>query len=131
MIASTTPRQLDKAELDERLEAGRGYREKHPRPGSPSPLHSAPGYKSREDGYHRKESKGKSYKYPKPQQDAPARSRRKDEARLREGRHPHADDSGREDGLEPKGTKSKQSEKNRAKRPDRDQEGADDRKETS
>ena len=123
------PRQLDNAELDERLEAGRGYREKHPRPGSPSPLHSAPGYKSREDGYHRKESKGKSDKYPKPQQDAPARSRRKDEARLRGGRHPHADDSGREDGLEPKGTKSKQSEKNRAKRPDRDQEGADDRKE--
>ena len=46
-----------------------------------------------------------------------------------EGRHPHTDDSRREDGLEPKGTKSKQSEKNRAKRPDRDQEGADDRKE--
>lgn len=123
------PRQLDKAELDERLEAGRGYREKHPRSGSPNPLHSASGYKSREDGYHRKESKGKSDKYLKPQQDAPGRSRRKDEARLREGRHPHADDVGREDGLEPKGTKSKQSEKNRAKRSDRDQEGADDRKE--
>ncbi|XP_043331400.1 RNA-binding protein 20 isoform X1 [Cervus canadensis] len=122
------PRQLDKAELDERLEVGRGYREKHPRSGSPNPLHSASGYKSREDGYHRKESKGKSDKYLKPQQDAPGRSRRKDEARLREGRHPHADDSGREDGLEPKGTKAKQSEKNRAKRPDRDQEGADDRK---
>lgn len=123
------PRQLDKAELEERLEAGRGYREKHPRSGSPNPLHSASGYKSREDGYHRKESKGKSDKYLKLQQDAPGRSRKKDEARLREGRHPHTDDSRREDGLEPKGTKSKQSEKNRAKRPDRDQEGADDRKE--
>ncbi|KAI4557837.1 hypothetical protein MJG53_018590 [Ovis ammon polii x Ovis aries] len=123
------PRQLDKAELEERLEAGRGYREKHPRSGSPNPLHSASGYKSREDGYHRKESKGKSDKYLKLQQDAPGRSRKKDEARLREGRHPHTDDLGREDGLEPKGTKSKQSEKNRAKRPDRDQEGADDRKE--
>ena len=112
------PRQLDKAELEERLEAGRGYREKHPRSGSPNPLHSASGYKSREDGYHRKESKGKSDKYLKLQQDAPGRSRKKDEARLREGRHPHTDDSRREDGLEPKGTKSKQSEKNRAKRPE-------------
>ncbi|MBV96247.1 RNA-binding protein 20, partial [Eschrichtius robustus] len=119
------PRQLDKAELDERLEGGRGYRERHPRSGSPNPLHSASGYKSREDGYYRKESKGKSDKYLKQQQDVPGRSRRKNEARLREGRHPPPDDSGREDGLEPKGTKSKQSEKTRTKRPDRDQEGAD------
>eukprot|EP00070_Physeter_catodon_P030192 XP_028337086.1 RNA-binding protein 20 isoform X5 [Physeter catodon] len=119
------PRQLDKAELDERLEGGRGYRERHPRSGSPNPLHSASGYKSREDGYYRKESKGKSDKYLKQQQDVPGRSRRKDEARLREGRHPPPDDSGREDGLEPKGTKSKQSEKTRTKRPDRDQDGAD------
>ena len=119
------PRQLDKAELDERLEGGRGYRERHPRSGSPNPLHSASGYKSREDGYYRKESKGKSDRYLKQQQDVPGRSRRKNEARLREGRHPPPDDSGREDGLEPKGTKSKQSEKTRTKRPDRDQEGAD------
>uniref|UniRef100_A0A8C0I6A1 RNA-binding protein 20 n=1 Tax=Balaenoptera musculus TaxID=9771 RepID=A0A8C0I6A1_BALMU len=119
------PRQLDKAELDERLEGGRGYRERHPRSGSPNPLHSTSGYKSREDGYYRKESKGKSDKYLKQQQDVPGRSRRKNEARLREGRHPPPDDSGREDGLEPKGTKSKQSEKTRTKRPDRDQEGAD------
>nr|XP_058910879.1 RNA-binding protein 20 isoform X1 [Kogia breviceps] len=119
------PRQLDKAELDERLEGGRGYRERHPRSGSPNPLHSASGYKSREDGYYRKEPKGKSDKYLKQPQDVPGRSRRKDEARLREGRHPPPDDSGREDGLEPKGTKSKQSEKTRTKRPDRDQDGAD------
>ncbi|XP_019314957.2 RNA-binding protein 20 isoform X2 [Panthera pardus] len=130
------PWQLDKAELDERLEGGRGHREKHPRPGSPSPLHSASGYKSREDSYYRKEPKGKSDKYVKQQQEAPGRSRRKEEARLRESRHPHPEDSGKEDGLEPKVTrapesvKSKQSEKNRTKRPDRDQEGADDRKES-
>uniref|UniRef100_A0A9L0JIR6 RNA-binding protein 20 n=1 Tax=Equus asinus TaxID=9793 RepID=A0A9L0JIR6_EQUAS len=129
------PRPLDKAELDERLEGGRGHREKHPRTGSPNPLHSASGYKSREDGYYRKEPKGKSDKYLKQQQDTSGRSRRKDEARLRESRHPHPDDSGKEDGLEPKirapdSTKSKQSEKNRTRRPDRDQEGADDRKES-
>ncbi|XP_015091445.2 RNA-binding protein 20 isoform X1 [Vicugna pacos] len=132
------PRQLDKVESDERLDGGRGYREKHPRSGSPNPLHSATsssGYKSREDGYYRKEAKGKSDKYVKQPQDAPGRSRRKDEARLRESRHPHPEDSGREDGPELKGTrppestKSKQSERNRTKRPERDQEGADDRKE--
>ncbi|KFO29003.1 Putative RNA-binding protein 20 [Fukomys damarensis] len=129
------PWPLDKAELDERLEGGRGHREKYLRSGSPSPLHSASSYKCREDGYYRKEPKSKSEKYLK-QQDGPGRSRRKEEARLRESRHPHPDDSGKEDGLGPKvtrtpeGTKSKQSEKNKTKRPDRDQEGADDRKES-
>jgi hypothetical protein len=93
-------------------------------------------YKSREDGYYRKEPKAKADKYLKQQQDTPGRSRRKEEARLREGRHPHPDDSGKEDGLQPKvtrapeGTKSKQSEKNKTKRPDRDQEGANDGKES-
>ncbi|XP_077932970.1 RNA-binding protein 20 [Halichoerus grypus] len=129
------PWQLEKAELEERLEGRMGHREKHLRPGSPPLLHSASGYKSREDGYYRKEPKGKSDKYGKQQQDAPGRSRRKEEARLRDSRHPHPEDSGKEDGLEPKvtsvpeSTKSKQSEKNRTKRPDRDQGGADDRKE--
>ncbi|XP_045424022.1 RNA-binding protein 20 isoform X2 [Lemur catta] len=129
------PRQLDKAELDERLEGGRGHRERYPRSGSPNPLHSASSYKIREDSYYRKELKAKSDKYPKQQQDAPGKSRRKDEARLRESRQPLPDDSGKEDGLGPKvtrapeGAKSKQSEKNKTKRPDRDQEGADDRKE--
>lgn len=129
------PRQLDKAELDERLEGGRGHREKHPRSGSPNQLPSV-GYKSREDSYHRKEPKGKSDKHPKQQQDGPGKSRRKDEARLRESRHPHPDDPGREDGPEPKvmrapeSSKAKQSEKNRTQRPDRDQEGADDRKDS-
>ncbi|KAM7073491.1 RNA-binding protein 20 isoform 3-T3 [Molossus nigricans] len=130
------PRQLDKAELEERLEGGRGHREKHPRSGSPNPPHSAPGYKSREDGYHRKEPKGKADKYLKQPQDASGRSRRKDEARLRESRHPPPDDAGKEDGLEPKvtrapeSTKPKPGEKNRTKRPDKDQEGADDRRES-
>nr|XP_026244956.1 RNA-binding protein 20 isoform X1 [Urocitellus parryii] len=129
------PRQLDKAELDERLEGGRGYREKYPRSGSPNPLHSASSYKSREEGHYRKEPKAKSDKYLK-QQDAPGRSRRKEEARLRESRHLHPDDSGKEDGLGPKvtrapeGAASKQSEKNKTKRADRDQEGADDGKES-
>lgn len=130
------PRPLDKAELDERLEGGRGYREKYLKSGSPSPLHSASGYKGREDGYHRKEPKAKLDKYPKLQQDVPGRSRRKEEARLREPRHPHPEDSGKEEDLEPKisrapeGTKSKQSEKSKTKRADRDQEGADDKKES-
>ncbi|XP_053441782.1 RNA-binding protein 20 isoform X1 [Nycticebus coucang] len=129
------PRQLDKAELEERLDGGRGHRERYPRPGSPSTLHSASVYKSREDSHHRKELKAKSDKYLKLQQDATGRSRRKDEAKLRESRHPHPDDSGKEEGLGPKvtrapeGAKCKQSEKNKTKRPDRDQEGADDRKE--
>ncbi|PNJ65626.1 RBM20 isoform 4 [Pongo abelii] len=131
------PRQLDKAELDERPEGGRPHREKYPRSGSPNPPHSVSSYKSREDGYYRKEPKAKSDKYLKQQQDAPGRSRRKDEARLRESRHPHPDDSGKEDGLGPKvtrapeGAKAKQNEKNKTKRPDRDQEGADDRKENT
>ncbi|KAM5271567.1 RNA-binding protein 20 [Ctenodactylus gundi] len=130
------PRPPDKAELDERLEGGRGHREKYQKSGSPSLLHSAPTYKSREDGYYRKEPKAKLDKYLKLQQDAFGRSRRKEEARLRESRHAHPDVSGKEDGLGPKvtrapeGTKSKQSEKNKAKRPGRDQEGAGDRKES-
>ncbi|KAL0616518.1 RNA-binding protein 20 [Plecturocebus cupreus] len=131
------PRQLDKVELDERPEGGRPHREKYLRSGSPNPPHAGSSYKSREDGYYRKEPKAKSDKYLKQQQDALGRSRRKDEARLRESRHPHPDDSGKEDGLGPKvtrapeGAKSKQNEKNKTKRPDRDQEGADDRKENT
>ncbi|KAG8517403.1 RNA-binding protein 20 [Galemys pyrenaicus] len=121
------PRPLDKGELEERLEGGRGHREKHPRPGSPGPLHPA-GYKSREDGCYRKEPRGKSDKYLK-QQDAPGRSRRKDEARLRDSRHLYPDDVGRGDGLELEGPKSKQSERTRAKRPGREQGGADTRRE--
>ncbi|CAH6941762.1 Rbm20 [Phodopus roborovskii] len=128
------PRQLDKAELDERLEGGRSHREKYLRPGSPGPLHSLSSYKGREDGYYRKEPKAKLDKYPK--QEVPGRSRRKEEARLRESRYPHPEDSGKEDELEPKVTKapeaakSKPSEKSKAKRPDRDQEGANDKTES-
>ncbi|KAK2098989.1 RNA-binding protein 20 [Saguinus oedipus] len=131
------PWQPDKAELDERPEGGRPHREKYLRSGSPNLPHTGSSYKSREDGYYRKEPKAKSDKYLKQQQDALGRSRRKDEARLRESRHPHPDDSGKEEGLGPKvtrapeGVKSKQNEKNKTKRPDRDQEGADDRKENT
>ncbi|XP_006831545.1 PREDICTED: RNA-binding protein 20 [Chrysochloris asiatica] len=129
------PRQLDKAELEERLEGGRGHREKYLRSGSPSLLHSVSSYKNREDGYYRKEPKAKLDKYLKQQQDALGRSRRKEEARLRESRYSQPEDSNKEDGLEmkviraPESAKAKQSEKNKTKRPDRDQEGADDRKE--
>ncbi|XP_037661111.1 RNA-binding protein 20 [Choloepus didactylus] len=125
------PRQLDKAEVEERLEGGRGHREKYPRSGSPSPLHSASSYKSREDGCYRKEPRAKSDKYLKQPQDAPGRSRR-----LRESRHPHPEDAGKDNGLElkvtriPENAKSKQSEKNKTKRTDRDQKGAEDRKES-
>ncbi|XP_012386356.2 RNA-binding protein 20 [Dasypus novemcinctus] len=126
------PRQLDKAELEERLEGGRGHREKYPRSGSPNPLHSAWSYQSREDGYHRKEPKAKADKHQKQQQGAPGRSRRKDEARLRESRHPPLQDAGKDDGVArtPESSKSKQSEKNKTKRPDKDQGGTDDRKES-
>nr|XP_004659408.2 RNA-binding protein 20 isoform X2 [Jaculus jaculus] len=130
------PRQLDIAELEERLEGGRGHREKYLRSGSPSPLHAASTHKSREDGYYRKDPKAKLDKYLKQQQDALGRSRRKEEARPRESRHPHLEDSGKEDGQEPKAVrapeeaKSKHSEKNKTKRPDRDQEEADYKKES-
>ncbi|XP_040598812.1 RNA-binding protein 20 [Mesocricetus auratus] len=128
------PRQLDKAELDERLEGGRGHREKHLRSGSPGPLHPLSSYKGREDAYYRKEPKAKLDKYPK--QEVPGRPRRKEEARPRETRHPYPEDQGRDDELEPKitkapeGAKSKQGEKSKTKRPDRDQEGAGDKKES-
>lgn len=75
-------------------------------------------------------------KYLRQQQDVPGRSRRKEEVRLRESRHPHPEDAGKEDELEPKiarapeGAKSKQSEKSKTRRPDRDQEGANDKRES-
>ncbi|XP_058527374.1 RNA-binding protein 20 isoform X4 [Ochotona princeps] len=124
------PRQPDKADVDERLEGGRGYRDKYARSGSPIPVHCASSYKSREDGYYRKEPKAKSDKHVKQQQqEAPGRSRRKEEARLRESRHPYPDDSGKEAGLGPKVTRAPEGAKSK-QRPDRDQEGADDRKES-
>ncbi|XP_004701341.2 RNA-binding protein 20 isoform X1 [Echinops telfairi] len=130
------PWPLDQGEVDERLDGGRGHRDRYPRPGSPTAPHPASSYKSREEGCYRKEPKAKPDKYTKQPQDAPGRSRRKDEARLRESRHLHPEEPGKEDGLEPKGARApesamaKLSEKNKTKRPDRDQDGVGARKES-
>ncbi|KFW82973.1 RNA-binding protein 20, partial [Manacus vitellinus] len=108
-------RQLDKFDLDERLEGGRGYREKYLRTGSPGSLHPLSGYKNREDDYYRKSSKSKSDKFQRQQQDVPGRSKRKEEAKLRERRHSYSDDAAREEVAEQKhgkaseGSRQKQS----------------------
>ncbi|XP_051656407.1 RNA-binding protein 20 isoform X3 [Manacus candei] len=121
-------RQLDKFDLDERLEGGRGYREKYLRTGSPGSLHPLSGYKNREDDYYRKSSKSKSDKFQRQQQDVPGRSKRKEEAKLRERRHSYSDDAAREEVAEQKhgkaseGSRQKQSEKNKVKKAEKDQE---------
>ncbi|XP_064519354.1 RNA-binding protein 20 isoform X4 [Pseudopipra pipra] len=121
-------RQLDKFDLDERLEGGRGYREKYLRTGSPGSLHPLSGYKNREDDYYRKSSKSKSDKFQRQQQDVPGRSKRKEEAKLRERRHSYSDDTAREEVAEQKhgkaseGSRQKQSEKNKVKKAEKDQE---------
>uniref|UniRef100_A0A6I8N6P5 RNA-binding protein 20 n=1 Tax=Ornithorhynchus anatinus TaxID=9258 RepID=A0A6I8N6P5_ORNAN len=122
-------RQLDKLDLDDRIEGLRGHREKYTRTSSPNPLHPLSGYKSREDDYYRKESKQKADKYLKQQQDALVKSRRKEESRLRESRHAHCEDSGKEESEQKahrtsESSKQKQSEKNKTKKLDRDQEVA-------
>ncbi|XP_027503833.1 RNA-binding protein 20 isoform X3 [Corapipo altera] len=121
-------RQLDKFDLDERLEGGRGHREKYLRTGSPGSLHPLSGYKNREDDYYRKSSKSKSDKFQRQQQDVPGRSKRKEEAKLRERRHSYSDDTAREEVAEQKhskaseGSRQKQSEKNKVKKAEKDQE---------
>ncbi|XP_007479091.1 RNA-binding protein 20 isoform X2 [Monodelphis domestica] len=121
------PRQLDKTDLDSRIEGMRGHRDKYVRPASPSTLHSSSSYKGREDGYYRKDPKLKPDRYLKQQQDSPVKSKKKEEIRLRE-RYPYCEDSGKGDVLEPKdnrtseNAKVKQSEKNKATKPDRSQE---------
>lgn len=121
-------RQLDKFDLDERIEGGRGHREKYLRSGSPGSLHPLSGYKSREDDYYRKTSKSKSDKFQRQLQDLPGRSKRKEEAKLRERRHSYSEDAVREEAAEQKhskaseGSRQKQSDKNKVKKAERDQE---------
>ncbi|KFQ34416.1 RNA-binding protein 20, partial [Mesitornis unicolor] len=99
-------RQLDKFDLDERIEGGRGHREKYLRSGSPGSLHPLSGYKSREDDYYRKTSKSKSDKFQRQLQDLPGRSKRKEEAKLRERRHSYSEDTTREEVAEQKHSKA-------------------------
>ncbi|XP_064923099.1 RNA-binding protein 20 isoform X1 [Columba livia] len=121
-------RQLDKFDLDERLEGGRGHREKYLRSSSPGSLHPLSGYKSREDDYYRKSSKSKSDKFQRQLQDLPGRSKRKEEAKLRERRHSYSEDTAREEAAEQKhskaseGSRQKQSDKNKVKKAEKDQE---------
>ncbi|XP_066179694.1 RNA-binding protein 20 isoform X1 [Sylvia atricapilla] len=123
-------RQLDKFDLDERLEGGRGHREKYLRTGSPGSLHVSSGYKNREDDYYRKSSKSKSDKFQRQLQDLPGRSKRKEEAKLRERRHSYSEDTAREEAAEQKhskasdGSRQKQSDKNKVKKAEKDQEDA-------
>ncbi|CAN0182976.1 unnamed protein product [Bubo scandiacus] len=121
-------RQLDKFDLEERIEGGRGHREKYLRSGSPGSLHPLSGYKSREDDYYRKTSKSKSDKFQRQPQDLPGRSKRKEEAKLRECRHSYSEDAAREEAAEQKhskaseGSRQKQSDKNKVKKAEKDQE---------
>ncbi|XP_063261402.1 RNA-binding protein 20 isoform X3 [Prinia subflava] len=123
-------RQLDKFDLDERLEGGRGHREKYLRTGSPGSLHPLSGYKNREDDYYRKSSKSKSEKFQRQLQDLPGRSKRKEEAKLRERRHSFSEDTAREEAAEQKhskaseGSRQKQSDKNKVKKAEKDEEDA-------
>lgn len=123
-------RQLDKFDLDERLEGGRGHREKYLRTGSPGSLHPLSGYKNREDDYYRKSSKSKSDKFQRQLQDLPGRSKRKEEGKLRERRHSYSEDTAKEEAAEQKhskaseGSRQKQSEKNKVKKAEKDQEDA-------
>ncbi|XP_075791600.1 RNA-binding protein 20 isoform X1 [Pelodiscus sinensis] len=120
-------RQLDKLDLDGRIEGARGHREKYLRAGSPNALHALSGYKSREDDYYRKVSKSKSDRYQKQLQDAPMKSRRKEEARLREHKHSQCEDLEKEETSEQKpskeseGSRQKQSDKYKMKKADKDQ----------
>ncbi|XP_053928317.1 RNA-binding protein 20 isoform X3 [Cuculus canorus] len=121
-------RQLDKFDLDERIEGGRGHREKYLRSGSPGSLHPLSGYKGREDDYYRKTSKSKSDKFQRQLQDLPGRSKRKEEVKLRERRHSYSEDAAREEAAEQKhskaseGSRQKQGDKNKLKKAEKDQE---------
>ncbi|XP_064000483.1 RNA-binding protein 20 isoform X2 [Pogoniulus pusillus] len=121
-------RQLDKFDLDERIEGSRGHREKYLRSGSPGSLHPLSGYKSREDDYYRKTSKSKSDKFQRQQQDLPGRSKRKEEGKSRERRHSYSEDAARDEVAEQKhskaseGSRQKQSDKNKVKKAEKDQE---------
>ncbi|XP_053892144.1 RNA-binding protein 20 isoform X3 [Malaclemys terrapin pileata] len=119
-------RQLDKLDLDGRIEGARGHREKYLRGGSPNALHALPAYKSREDDYYRKAAKSKSDRYQKQLPDAPGKSKRKEEARLRERKHSHCEDLEKEETSEQRpskvseGSRQKQSDKYKIKKADKD-----------
>ncbi|XP_029466217.1 LOW QUALITY PROTEIN: RNA-binding protein 20 [Rhinatrema bivittatum] len=99
-------RQLDKHGHEDRTEGSRGHREKYSRASSPGALHSSSGYKSREDEYYRKEYKSRSDKYQKQMHDAPVKSKRKEEGRFRESKHPHNEDTFKEEASELKSSKA-------------------------
>uniref|UniRef100_A0A8C3P4S6 RNA binding motif protein 20 n=1 Tax=Chrysemys picta bellii TaxID=8478 RepID=A0A8C3P4S6_CHRPI len=109
-------RQLDKLDLDGRIEGVRGHREKYLRGGSPNALHALPGYKT----------KSKSDRYQKQLPDAPGKSKRKEEARLRERKHSHCEDLEKEETSEQRpskvseGSRQKQSDKYKIKKADKD-----------
>uniref|UniRef100_A0A7M4EY86 RNA binding motif protein 20 n=1 Tax=Crocodylus porosus TaxID=8502 RepID=A0A7M4EY86_CROPO len=114
-------RQLDKHDLDERTEGGRGHRDKYLRGGSPS-------YKSKDDDYYRKSSKPKSDKHQKQLQDALAKPKRKEDVRLKERKHSHCEEPVKENISEQKpskgseGSRHKQNDKNKTKKANKDQE---------
>ncbi|XP_069467874.1 RNA-binding protein 20 isoform X2 [Ambystoma mexicanum] len=91
-------RQLDKQEMDDRMEGSRGHREKHSKHSSPGGTNYSSGHKNRDDDYHRKENRPKSDKYSKQQaHEALAKLKKKEDGRLREGRGSHSGDASKDD----------------------------------
>ncbi|XP_075467961.1 RNA-binding protein 20 isoform X2 [Ascaphus truei] len=86
-------RQLEKQELDDRIDGPRGHREKY------GNLHSSSRYKSREGEYYRKEAKPKSETK---LQDMPGKPKRKEEGRTREVRCSNEEGTSKKDTSEPK-----------------------------
>ncbi|XP_078499890.1 RNA-binding protein 20 isoform X2 [Lissotriton helveticus] len=128
------PRQLDKQEVDDRMEGSRGYREKHSKHCSPGGLHSSSGHKNRDDEYHRKEPRPKSDKYSKQHpHDALIKAKRKEEGRLREGKGSHSEDPSKDSSSDHRSSKTSESsrqkhscEKTKSKKEDKDQDGKED-----
>ncbi|XP_053163592.1 RNA-binding protein 20 isoform X2 [Hemicordylus capensis] len=123
-------RHLDKVDLEEHTEGTRGHREKYSRGGSPSSkgAHPLPAYKCREEDYYRKPIKQKSDKYQKQTLDAAPKSKRKEEARLREQKRSHCEDTAKEETSEqkqnktPDGLQQKQSDTEKFKVADKESE---------
>ncbi|XP_075071810.1 RNA-binding protein 20 isoform X2 [Mixophyes fleayi] len=86
-------RQTDKQVLDDRIDGSRGHREKYSNP------HSSSRYKGRKGEQYRKESKTKSE--PK-SPDATGQTKRKEEAKLREVKDSHMEDTSKKDTTEAK-----------------------------
>ncbi|KAH0623755.1 hypothetical protein JD844_006858 [Phrynosoma platyrhinos] len=116
-------RHLDKLDLEEHVEGTRSHREKYFRGSSPNAkgAHNLPGHKSREEDYYRKPSRQKSDKYQKLTLDTVSKCKRKEEAKPREHKHSHAEDTAKEEAAEQKpskmydNTKQKQSDKEKVK----------------